>query len=136
MSIIYHINNPISPDDYLELSATCQKTVQSRSHSLIQAMLDNTNLLVSAWSQEGNDAHELVGLARGVSDFRSSCHVVELLVRPDFESTEVAQMLLKYIEPQLTSGCLLTVLEKSPLNVSFKDLGFEHHNDSWVKLAD
>ncbi|GEM_PF-2633424 len=136
MAIICQINSPISPEQYVQLVTKCQVELPTPSHYLIKGMLDDTNLLVSAWSQEGNDAHELVGIARCNSDFSHSCRIAELLVRPEFQSQDVAELLIKTIETQLTPSCLMMVMTKNLPDTTFKKLGFENHNQTWVKLAD
>lgn len=136
MAILYHVNTPVSPESYVNLVTRCQVNLPVPSHYLIKGLLDNTNLLVSAWSQEGNDDHELVGVARCNSDFSRNCRVAELLVRPDFQDQGVAELLLKTVETQLAPSCLIMVMAKNLPNSTFQSMGFEHLNDTWVKLCD
>ena len=85
----YRRDYPITAIEAIEVynSAGLSRPVQDIPR--IQAMYDNSNLVVSAW-----DGDRLVGVARSVTDFVYCCYLSDLAVRKDYENGGIGKELI------------------------------------------
>lgn len=91
-------------------------------------MLDNSNLVVSAWA-EGT----LVGIARSVTDFNYCCYLSDLAVDEHWQHQGIGKALLGHTEQALATGCKLILIAAPAANDYYAPLGFERNERCWVK---
>ncbi len=72
MEIEYKVNHPISVEQFVSLlkKTSLDERRPLDNESTIQGMLDNSNLMVTAWLND-----QLVGVARSVTDFHYCCYL-------------------------------------------------------------
>ncbi|WP_086981020.1 GNAT family N-acetyltransferase [Vibrio aphrogenes] len=128
----YRVNQPISVEQFIHLLA--QTSLGERrplnDHTLIQGMLDHTDLLVTAW-----DGDSLVGVARSVTDFHYCCYMSELAVSKKVQSQGLGTQLIIETFKQLTPGCKLNLLAAPDAVKYYPHIGFTPHHSAWI-LAD
>lgn len=135
----YQINTAISPEQFVELLKKC--SLGSRrpvdNFFVIKAMLDNADLLITAWANPTNkkDEKTLVGVARCVTDFSYCCYLSDLAVAEDCQHQGIGKMMIKKIEQQLPPSCKIILLSAPEANDYYSKIGFEKHDDAWVKMV-
>jgi len=93
----------------------------------MQGMVENTNLLITAWS----DA-TLVGMARSMTDFHYACYTSELAVATDYQHQGIGTELLRQTRATLGPRCKLLLVSAPAANDYYPKLGFVQNNRTWV----
>lgn len=129
MKIDYRLNTPVSATDFIELltqtSLGARRPVDDTA--CIEGMLQNCNLLVSAW-----DGHKLVGIARSVTDFNYACYLSDLAVHEDYQRRGIGRQLQEMTRQSLGPRCSLILLAAPTANDYYAPLGYEHMPRCWV----
>ncbi|BBG58537.1 GNAT family N-acetyltransferase [Providencia rustigianii] len=102
--IIYKVNHSISVDDFLNLinQSPLDTLVPSDNLALLDSMLNNADLLISAWVDE-----QLVGFARGITDFSFCCYISEIAVDTEYLHQGVGKHLLRLTAEELPQSARL-----------------------------
>lgn len=93
----------------------------------INAMLQHTNLLVTAW----HDA-TLIGVARSLTDFHYACYLSDLAVDQAWQKRGIGKRLLELTHKQLGVHAKLILLAAPAANDYYHKLGFEAHPRCWI----
>lgn len=125
----YKVNAPVSSVQFIELLQ--QTTLGERrpidDAVVIQGMLDNSDLVVSAW-----EGKTLVGIARSVTDFYYCCYLSDLAVSENIQAKGVGKKLIIETFKQLKPGCKMNLLA-APLAVEYyPHIGFNRHESAWI----
>lgn len=129
MEIDYKVNEPMSAEQFIEL---LKKTTLGARRPIedvarIQAMLDNSNLIVTAWGDG-----ELIGVARSVTDFNFCCYLSDLAVDESVQSMGVGKYLILVTKEEVSPECKLILLSAPQAEGYYPKIGFEAHNSAWV----
>jgi predicted N-acetyltransferase YhbS len=129
MKIEYKINHPITAKQFCDLLS--QTSLGERrplsDATTIQGMLDNTNLLVTAWQK-----NNLVGIARSVTDFHYCCYLSDLAVDENIQTQGIGKMLIRLTKQQLKVKCNLILLAAPLAQEYYPKIGFEQHHSTWI----
>ncbi len=130
--VTYQINTPITPEQFVELLGKCRLGARRPldNYYVIKGMLDNADFLVTAWEEL-----ELIGVARCVSDFSYCCYLSDLAVAEDYQQQDVGHMMIKKIEQQLPPSCRIILLSAPDAADYYPKIGFEKHDNAWVKVV-
>lgn len=93
----------------------------------IQSMLDNADILISAWNGE-----TLVGIARSVSDFSYCCYLSDLAVDETFQKQGIGKELISKTQKLLGPKCKIILLSAPAAVEYYPKIGFEKHNQCWI----
>lgn len=127
--IEYKVNVPITSSHFIAL---LQQTTLGERRPLddefrIKGMLENSNLIVTAWEDE-----TLVGIARSITDFYYCCYLSDLAVSENTQARGIGKQLIIETFKQLKPGCKMNLLA-APLAVEYyPHLGFEKHESAWI----
>ncbi|MEC5210999.1 GNAT superfamily N-acetyltransferase [Psychrobacter sp. PL15] len=153
MAVTYQINTAISPEQFIELLNKCGLGARRPidNYYVIKGMLDNADLLITAWSDkrtvkevvsEATDGNpkELIGVARCVSDFSYCCYLSELAVAENYHRQGIGKLMIKKIEQQLPPSCQIILLSAPQASdavnkTSYPKIGFAKHDNAWVKVV-
>ena len=129
MEIDYKVNEPITAEQFITL---LKKTSLGERRPIddverIQAILDNSNLIVTAWGDG-----ELIGVARSVTDFNFCCYLSDLAVDKSVQSMEGGKYLILVTKEEVTPDCKLILLAAPQAEGYYPKIGFEAHNSAWV----
>ena len=129
MSIQYKVNQSITSAQFIELLS---KTTLGARRPLdqmetIDAMLENANLLITAWQGE-----HLVGVARSVTDFAFCCYLSDLAVDESVQSSGIGKTLIRMTKDALQPKCSLILLSAPQAVDYYPKIGFTQHNSAWV----
>ncbi len=129
MEVEYFVNRPITPEQFVELLN--QTTLGARrptdNYECISGMLENANLLVSAWIGD-----QLVGIARSVTDFHYCCYLSDLAVSEQIQSKGIGKELIRQTFVSLKKGCKLILLSAPQATEYYPRIGFKQHNSAWL----
>jgi hypothetical protein len=107
MKIEHKINQAITAKQFCDLLS--QTSLGGRrplsAATTIQGMLDNANLLVTAWQK-----NNLVGIARSVTDFHYCCYLSDLAVDQRMQTLGVVKLLIRLTKQELKAKCSLILL--------------------------
>ncbi|NNO00307.1 GNAT family N-acetyltransferase [Vibrio sp. B1-2] len=129
MEIEYKVNHPISVEQFVSLlkKTSLGERRPLDNESTIQGMLDNSNLIVSAWLNG-----QLVGVARSVTDFHYCCYLSDLAVDESVQSNGIGKYLILVTKEELSQSCKLVLLSAPKAQGYYPKIGFEAHNSAWV----
>ncbi|WP_300178293.1 GNAT family N-acetyltransferase [uncultured Aliivibrio sp.] len=129
MEIDYKVNEPITAEQFIILLKKTSLGVRRPIDDVekIQAMLDNSNLIVTAWGDG-----ELIGIARSVTDFNFCCYLSDLAVDESIQSVGIGKYLILVTKEELTPDCKLILLAAPKAEGYYPKIGFEAHNSAWV----
>ncbi|ENL6751315.1 GNAT family N-acetyltransferase, partial [Vibrio cholerae] len=120
---------PITPEQFVDLLN--QTTLGARrptdNYECISGMLENADLLVSAWIGE-----RLVGIARSVTDFHYCCYLSDLAVSEQIQSKGIGKELIRQTFVSLKKGCKLILLAAPQATKYYPKIGFKQHNSAWL----
>lgn len=128
--IEYHTNKEISLEQFVELlnKSTLGERRPIDDEDCLQSMLDNADILVTAWEKEN-----LVGLARSVSDFSYCCYLSDLAVDESCQKQGIGKELISQTQKLLGPKCKLILLSAPAAVDYYPKIGFEKHPQCWVK---
>ncbi|HKJ34326.1 MAG TPA: GNAT family N-acetyltransferase [Balneolales bacterium] len=129
MDIKYAVNRSVSVDQFIELlkETTLCKRRPVENKVRMQGMLDNANLIISAWLDE-----KLVGIARSVTDFYYCCYLSDLAVSASFQNQGIGKALIRQTFSTLKPGCKIFLLSAPQVNEYYPKIGFTKHNSAWL----
>jgi GNAT superfamily N-acetyltransferase len=90
------------------------------------AMLENANLIVTAW-----DGELLVGISRCVSDFSWTTYLADLAVRVSHQRSGIGRELIRRTQAAAPEAKLL-LLAAPAAEKYYPHIGFEHFPQAWM----
>ena len=129
--LTYRTNHPVSRAQFIAL---LQKTSLGARRPLaeaerIDAMLQNADLLISAWDDE-----HLVGIARAVTDYAYCCYLSDLAVDEAWQRRGIGQELLATLKQALHPQCKIILLAAPQAVDYYPHIGFTQHPSAWTKV--
>ena len=129
MDIQYSVNQPISAEQFVTLlkktSLGERRPVENKER--IQGMISNSNLIVSAWTDD-----KLVGIARSVTDFHYCCYMSDLAVSASYQSNGIGKELIRQTFGALKPGCKIILLSAPQAVDYYPKIGFRRHKSAWL----
>lgn len=130
--ITYRSGNDLNLDAVIDLYRACslgeRRPVDDPAR--MADMLRHANLVITAW-----DADQLVGIARGFSDFSYVTYLSDLAVRDSHQKQGIGKELLRRTQQAGGPKTYLALLA-APLAVDYYPrIGFTKHNSAWVLKA-
>lgn len=133
MEIQYRLNQTINAAQFVNLLNRCalgeRRPVDNET--CIQGMLDNSNLVVSAWIGD-----ELIGIARCVTDFHYCCYLSDLAVDNDLQDSGVGKTLVQLCQDQLETTCKIILVASPDANSYYQHIGFSNNPRCWTLAGD
>jgi GNAT superfamily N-acetyltransferase len=125
--IRYKVNVPVTAEAVIRLfiSAGLNRPVDQPAR--IQRMLDNANLIVTAW-----DAEELVGIARSISDFAFCTYLSDLAVKKEYQRQGIGRMLVDLTRQEIGEESMLLLLSVKQAMAYYPEIGFEPATNAFV----
>ncbi len=129
MDIQYAVNKPISAAQFIGLLK--ETTLGGRRPidklDRIQGMLDNADLIVTAWLDE-----KLVGIARSVTDFNFCCYLSDLAVSETVQASGIGKELIRKTFLELKEGCTLYLVAAPQAVNYYPKIGMTRHESAWT----
>jgi len=94
----------------------------------LKGMLQHANVLVTAW-----DGPQLIGVARGLTDFAYCCYLSDLAVDKTYQRQGIGRELMETVRGQLQPACKIILLAAPAATEYYSKIGFTAHPSAWVK---
>jgi GNAT superfamily N-acetyltransferase len=132
VNIRYETSRQISGDEFIDLlkRSTLAERRPVDNQTCIQAMLQHSNLLCTAW-----DGEKLVGIARSVTDFEYCCYLSDLAVDEKYQKQGIGKELIKLTQSKLGSQAKLILLSAPKAEAYYPKIGFDAHRSAWILPA-
>ena len=91
-------------------------------------MLQHANLLATAW-----DGPQLIGVARGLTDFSYCCYLSDLAVDKTYQHRGIGRELVEIVRQQIKPACKIILLAAPAATEYYAKIGFTSHPSAWVK---
>lgn len=129
MSIEYKVGASISTNQFINLlsKSTLAERRPVNDIECIEGMLNNSNLVVSAWNGD-----ELIGIARSVTDFHYACYLSDLAVAKEFQNRGIGKELQIITQEQLGPKCKLILIAAPVAHSYYEHIGFANNQRCWV----
>ncbi|MCO6517711.1 GNAT family N-acetyltransferase [Snodgrassella sp.] len=92
-----------------------------------QAMLDNANLLITAWHD-----NKLIGMARCLTDFVYITYLADLAVDEYYQRQGIGKQLIKEVKNNTDKACSITLLAAPQAVDYYRHIGFNAHPSAWI----
>ena len=127
--IEYKINTQISVKQFISLlqTSTLGERRPIHDHTCLKGMLDNSNLIISAWSN-----NKLIGIARSVTDFHYACYLSDLAIDASFQKQGIGKKLQALTQEQLGAQCKIILIAAPAAHDYYERLGFTNNERCWV----
>lgn len=130
MNIRYENSRSISVNEFIDLLA--RSTLAERrpvdDRACVEAMLENANLLCTAW-----DGEKIVGVARSLTDFAYCCYLSDLAVDEAYQRQGIGVRLIEETRALLGPRAKIILLAAPKAAEYYPRIGFEKHNSAWIK---
>lgn len=127
MVITYKSNERIEPHELAELFKNSGINRPVGDLPRLKKMLDNSNILVTAW-----DGEKLVGIARGLTDFGYCCYLSDLAVHKDYQEQGIGQDLVNKVLEIIGEESMLLLLSSPNAMDYYPKIGFEKAGNAWI----
>lgn len=129
MEITYHINKPITSEDFIELlkESTLSERRPIEDIQCMEGMVSNSNLMITAWHDD-----KLVGIARSVTDFHYACYLSDLAVHKEYQNQGIGKQLQIITQKQLGEKCNLILVAAPAAHSYYEHIGFTNNPRCWV----
>lgn len=121
-NIQYRVHEKISVEQFIDLlrrSTLAGRRPLDRAER-VQRMLDNANLIVTAW-----DGDRLVGVSRAVTDFSLCCYLSDLAVDESYQRAGIGKELVRRTREAAGLECTLLLLSAPAAMGYYPKIGFE-----------
>ncbi|MFT9098722.1 GNAT family N-acetyltransferase [Liquorilactobacillus sp.] len=95
----------------------------------LEKMLKNASIIWTAW----NDKHELVGIARAITDFSYACYLSDLAVDKKYQRQGIGKQLVEELRNQIGPDVSLVLLAAESAMNYYPKIKFEHINNAFLK---
>ena len=131
-NVSYRHDRPLSVEafaDVLRRSTLGERRPVDDVHRLEQ-MLRHANLLCTAWAGD-----QVIGVARGLTDFSYCCYLSDLAVDVAHQGQGVGTELIRLMQARLEPGAKIILLSAPKARSYYPHLGFEAHPSAWTVPA-
>lgn len=125
--ILYYTDRKPSVNDVIDLYKSAGLPRPIDDVERMQLMIDNSNLLVSAWHGD-----VLVGFSRSITDWVWSCYLADLAVREGYKSTGIGKELVRRTQEILGARSMILLLSVPDAMEYYPKIGFAKHNSSFI----
>jgi N-acetylglutamate synthase-like GNAT family acetyltransferase len=127
MVITYKVNKKIEPHQLSDVFKASGIRRPFDDLNRMKKMLDNANLLVTAW-----DGEKLIGVARALSDFSYCCYLSDLAVIKEYQHQDIGHELVSQVQSQIGDECVLILLSAPEVMEYYPRIGFTKVDNAFV----
>lgn len=128
MSIRYSSDTVISAEQFVAVlnASTLGERRPVDDLARMQAMIDNADLIVTAW-----DGEKLVGVARTMTDWCYAAYLSDLAVDQSYQKQGLGRQLIALTREKLGDQCSLVLLAAPAAADYYAKVGFELIKNGW-----
>lgn len=127
MEIIYKVNEPVAADEVIRVfrNSGIRRPIEQKER--IQKMLDNANLIVTAWAGDN-----LVGIARALTDYSYCCYLSDLAVDKAYQRSGIGRTLVDKVKEVIGEEVTLLLLAAPEAMEYYPKLGFANIGNGYI----
>jgi GNAT superfamily N-acetyltransferase len=127
--IEYRTGNQLGLDQVIDLyrASTLGERRPIDDHVRFQAMLDNANLVITAW-----DGPLLVGISRCVTDYAFFTYLADLAVRGSHQKRGIGRELMRWTQIAGGPKTNLLLLSAPGVQSYYSHTGFTNVSNAWL----
>jgi GNAT superfamily N-acetyltransferase len=124
VEVEYCVNRPLTSEDFRDVlqRSTLAERRPVDEPARIQTMLDNANLLITAW-----DGNKLVGVSRALTDFAFCCYLSDLAVDTAYQKQGIGKRLVELTRENAGVETTLILLAAPAAREYYPKIGMETH---------
>ena len=128
MKISYKINPKISVEEFIDIlkKSTLAERRPIDDNERIEGMLEHADILIVAMHNDN-----IVGVARGVTDFNYCCYLSDLAVDVAYQKEGIGKELIANVQSQLNKKCKIILLSSPKAKEYYPKIGFTQHQSAW-----
>lgn len=127
MEIQFRINEKLSAQAVIDVFKSSGIARPVDDVKRIQTMLDNSNLVVSAWN-----GAELIGVARSITDYSYCCYLSDLAVRKEHQKFGIGKTLIELTQETIGDQTMLLLLSNISAMEYYPKVGFEKVENGYI----
>lgn len=127
MEITYKLDIVPTAKQIIELYEDSGLPRPTNDEERIGKMLQNSNLIVTAWDKE-----ILVGVSRNITDWVWSCYLADLAVRQDYKKFGIGKRLIELTKGKIGEQCMLLLLSVPTAMDYYPKVGFTKQESSFI----
>lgn len=127
MEITYSFDKRPTSEQIIALYEDAGLPRPTKDKDRIQAMFDNSNLIVTAW-----DKDVLVGVARSITDWVWSCYLADLAVKQDYQKEGIGKCLINLTKEKVGEQSMLLLLSVPTALSYYPKVGFVKQESSFI----
>lgn len=127
MQIQFRVNEKLNAQSVIEVFKSSGIVRPIDDPKRIQTMLDNSNLIVSAWN--GN---ELIALARSVTDYSYCCYLSDIAVKREHQKFGIGKTLIELTQDAIGEDTMLIFLSNMAGLEYNPKVGFEKVENGYM----
>ncbi len=127
MNIQFKVNAKVSAAEAIKVFKSSGINRPVDDPARIQAMLDNSNLVISAW-----DGEELIGIARSITDYNYCCYLSDLAVTKEKQNAGIGKTLIELTQNSIGEHTMLLLLSSGPALGYYPKVGFDKVENGFV----
>lgn len=130
--IYYSHERKITPEQFVDVlnRTTLGERRPVNDRARIAAMLDNANLICTAW-----DGDLLVGVARSVTDFVFCCYLSDLAVDSAYQRRGIGTELIRITQSRLHPDAKVILISAPQAQAYYPKIGMTPHPSAWFTPA-
>jgi N-acetylglutamate synthase-like GNAT family acetyltransferase len=127
MEIQFRINEKVSAEAVIEVFKSSGIARPVEDVKRIQTMLDNSNLIVTAWRDT-----ELIGIARSITDYSYCCYLSDLAVKKDHQKFGIGKTMVEITQQTIGDQTMLLLLSNNNALDYYPKVGFEKVENGYI----
>lgn len=127
MEIQFRINEKLNARDVIDVFKSSGINRPVEDVKRIQTMLDNSNLIISAWN-----GSELIALARAVTDFTYCCYLSDIAVKKEHQKFGIGRTLIELTQEAIGEDTMLIFLSNMTALEFHPKEGFEKVENGYI----
>lgn len=127
MEIQFRTNEKVSAQAVIEVFTSSGINRPFDDIKRIQTMLDNSNLIVTAWNGK-----ELIGISRSVTDYSYCCYLSDLAVKKEYQKFGIGKTLIDITQQTIGDQTMLLLLSSTSAMEYYPKVGFEKVENGYI----
>ncbi|MES2286884.1 MAG: GNAT family N-acetyltransferase [Bacteroidota bacterium] len=127
MEIQFRTNEKVSAEAVIEVFKSSGINRPVDDVKRMQTMLDNSNLVVTAWKGE-----ELIGISRSVTDYSYCCYLSDLAVKKEYQKFGIGKTLIDITQQAIGEQTMLLLLSTTSAMEYYPKVGFEKVENGYI----
>ncbi len=127
MEIHFRINEKVSALAVMEVFRNSGINRPFDDEKRIQTMLDNSNLIISAWN-----GTELIGIARSITDFSYCCYLSDIAIKKEYQKFGIGKTMIEPTQQSIGEQTMLLLLSNTSAMEYYPKVGFEKVENGYV----